>query len=145
MHDDEPCTGFFIYPVLDSPTTTIYISVYMRWASRCMCWDGNSGSWREWGENRQEKAFWVLWRGWARNNRSGIGDGGALLNVSPLVRFFKAHVLGFYLRMEDMSLPQSDSEWTELFTGPFRTHHLTECGIRAELSLASAEPYLLVG
>jgi hypothetical protein len=22
-----------------------------------MCWDGNSGSWREWGKNRQEKAF----------------------------------------------------------------------------------------
>jgi hypothetical protein len=30
-------------------------------------------------------------------------------------------VLGFYLRMEDMSSPQSETEWTDLFTGSLRT------------------------
>jgi hypothetical protein len=32
MHiDDEPCTAFFNYPVLDCPTTIyVYISVYIR-------------------------------------------------------------------------------------------------------------------
>jgi hypothetical protein len=34
-----------------------FIIVYIHWASRCMCLDGNSGSWRVWGKNRQEKAF----------------------------------------------------------------------------------------
>jgi hypothetical protein len=32
-------------------------SVYIRWASRCMCWDGNSGSWREWGEIGRRRRF----------------------------------------------------------------------------------------
>jgi hypothetical protein len=58
---------------------------------------------------------------------------------------FGAHVLGYYLHMEDMSLPRSESEWTDLFTGTLRTHHLAERGVRAELSLASANPYLAVG
>jgi hypothetical protein len=51
-------------------------------------------------------------------------------------------VLGFYLRLEDMSSPRFEREWTDLFMGPLRTHHLVESGVRAELSLASAEPYL---
>jgi hypothetical protein len=50
-------------------------------------------------------------------------------------------VLGFYLRMEDMSSPRSEIEWTDLFTGPLRTHHLAERGVRAELISASEEPY----
>jgi hypothetical protein len=51
-------------------------------------------------------------------------------------------VLGFYLRVEDMSSPRSETEWTDLFKGPLRTHHPVERGVRAELSSASAEPYL---
>jgi hypothetical protein len=54
-------------------------------------------------------------------------------------------VLGFYLRLEDMSSPQSENEWTDLFMGPLHTHHRGERGVRAELSSASAEPYLPVG
>jgi hypothetical protein len=42
-------------------------------------------------------------------------------------------------------LPRSENEWTDLFTGPFRTHHLVESGVRAELNSASAEPYLPAG
>jgi hypothetical protein len=49
-------------------------------------------------------------------------------------------VLGFYLRMEDMSSPQSKTEWADLFMGPLHTHHPTERGVRAELSSESAEP-----
>jgi hypothetical protein len=41
-----------------------------------------------------------------------------------------------------MSSLRSENEWTDLFTGPFRTHHLAESGVRAELSSTSAEPYM---
>jgi hypothetical protein len=44
-----------------------------------------------------------------------------------------------------MSLPRSETEWTDLFTDPLRAHHPAEHGVRAELSSASAEPYLLAG
>jgi hypothetical protein len=54
-------------------------------------------------------------------------------------------VLGFYLCMEDMSSPRSETEWADLFTGPLHTHHPAEHGVRAELSSESAEPYLPAG
>jgi hypothetical protein len=50
-------------------------------------------------------------------------------------------VLGFYVRLEDMSSPRSETEWINLFIG-HRTLHPAESGDRAELSSASAEPYL---
>jgi hypothetical protein len=50
--------AFFNYPILDFPTTIyVYISVYIPLVSRCICWDGNSGSWCEWDKNRQGKVF----------------------------------------------------------------------------------------
>jgi hypothetical protein len=54
-------------------------------------------------------------------------------------------VSGFYLHLEDMSSPRSETEWTDLFTGPLRTHHPAERGVRAELSSESAKPYLPAG
>jgi hypothetical protein len=51
-------------------------------------------------------------------------------------------VLGFYLRLEDMSSPRSETEWINLSIG-LRTHQSAERGVRAELSSASAEPDLL--
>jgi hypothetical protein len=45
-------------------------------------------------------------------------------------------VLGFYLRLEYMSSPRLETEWTDLFTGPLRTHHPAERGVMAELSSA---------
>jgi hypothetical protein len=51
-------------------------------------------------------------------------------------------VLGFYLHLEDMSSPRSETEWINLFIGN-RTHHPVESGDRAVLCSASAEPYLL--
>jgi hypothetical protein len=50
-------------------------------------------------------------------------------------------VLGFYVRLEDMSSPRSETEWINLFIG-HRTHYPAESGDRAVLSSASAEPYL---
>jgi hypothetical protein len=50
-------------------------------------------------------------------------------------------VLGFYLHLEDMSSPRSETEWINLSIG-HRTHHPAESGDRAELSSTSAEPYL---
>jgi hypothetical protein len=44
--------------------------------------------------------------------------------------------------MEDMSSPRSEIEWINLSIG-LHTHHPAERGVRAELSSASAEPYLL--
>jgi hypothetical protein len=40
-----------------------------------MYWDGNSGSWRVWGKNWQEKEFWVLWRGELETTDLGSGMG----------------------------------------------------------------------
>jgi hypothetical protein len=51
-------------------------------------------------------------------------------------------VLGFYVRLEDMSSPRSETEWINLLIG-HRTHHPAESGDRVVLSSASAEPYLL--
>jgi hypothetical protein len=41
-----------------------------------------------------------------------------------------------------MRSPRSETEWINLSIG-LRTHHPAERGVRAELSSASAEPYLL--
>jgi hypothetical protein len=62
-------------------------------------WDGYTGSWHVWGQNRQEKAFWVLWRGeleTTRNNRSGIGDGGCTPQCILAFTVFGTQVLGVY-------------------------------------------------
>jgi hypothetical protein len=67
---------------------------------------------------------------------------GCTPQCTPTVTFFGDQVLGFYLRMEDMSSPRSEIEWINMSIG-LRTHHPAERGVRAELSSASAEPYLL--
>jgi hypothetical protein len=35
----------------------IYIYMFMRCASRCMCWDENSGSWHVWGKTGRRRHF----------------------------------------------------------------------------------------
>jgi hypothetical protein len=40
-----------------------------------MCWDGNSGSWRVWGKNRQEKAFGYFGGGELETTDLGSGIG----------------------------------------------------------------------
>jgi hypothetical protein len=71
----------------------------------------------------------------------GSGTGGTP-KCTPTVTVFGAYVLGFYLRLEDMSSPRSETEWINLSIG-HRAHHPAESGDRAELSSVSAEPYLL--
>jgi hypothetical protein len=67
---------------------------------------------------------------------------GCTPQCTPTVTVFEAWVLGFYLCLEDMSSPRSETEWINLSIG-LSTHHPAERGVRAELSSASAEPYLL--
>jgi hypothetical protein len=109
-----------------------------------MCWDGNSGSWREWGKTGRRRRFGYFGGGELETTDLGSGIGVHFL-VHPYLTVFGTLVLGFYLRMEDMSLPRSETEWADLFTGPLRTHHPVERGVRAELSSKSAEPYLPAG
>jgi hypothetical protein len=54
-------------------------------------------------------------------------------------------VLGFYLRLEDMSSPRSETEWANSFTGLYVHTTSLSVGFKAELSSASAEPYLPAG
>jgi hypothetical protein len=96
------------------------------------------------GENRREKAFWVLWRGELETTDLGSGT-GMHSSVHSHFYYFQSPGVGVLLALEDMSSPRSETEWTDLFTRPLRTHHLIERGVRAELSSASAELYLPAG
>jgi hypothetical protein len=94
-----------------------------------MCWDGNSGSWRAWGKNRQEKAFWVLLGG-GELEITDLGSGMGLHSlVYPRCTVFGAQVLGFYLRLENMSSPRSETEWANRFTGLFIHTTLLRVGL----------------
>jgi hypothetical protein len=96
------------------------------------------------GKPAGEGVFGYFDRGELKTTDLGSGIGVHSL-VYPCLTVFRAYVLGFYLRVEDMSSPRSEIEWADLFTRPLRTHHPAERGVRAELSSRSAEPYLLAG
>jgi hypothetical protein len=59
-----------------------------------MCWDGNSGSWREWDKTSRRRHFGYFGGGELETTDLGSG-GGALLSVSPLVRFSEPRCWGF--------------------------------------------------
>jgi hypothetical protein len=122
----------------------MHISVYMCWALRCMCWDGNSGSWRAWGKAGRRRRFGYFWAGWARNNWSGIGDRVVLLTVSLLYGFWSIGV-GVLLTLGGHELASVWNQVGQPLHRTFRTHHLAESGVRAMLSSVSAEPYLPIG
>jgi hypothetical protein len=63
-----------------------------------MCGDGNSGSWREWGKNRQEKAFWVLWLGELETTDLGSGT-GVHSSVYPYYYSFRSLGVGVLLAL----------------------------------------------
>jgi hypothetical protein len=100
MHDDdEPCTAFFNYIVLDCPTTIyVYISVYIRRASRCMCWVGNSGSWRAWGKTGRRRRFGYLGGGELKTTDPGSGI-GAHSSVYPYFYGFRSLGVGVLLAL----------------------------------------------
>jgi hypothetical protein len=71
-----------------------------------MCWDGNSGSWRVWGKkNRQEKAFWVLWRGELETTDLGSGT-GVHSSVYPYCYGFRSLGVGVLLALGGYELTQ---------------------------------------
>jgi hypothetical protein len=77
-----------------------------------MCWDGNSGSWREWdksGSRRRSGYF-----GGGELETTDLGSGiGMHSSVYPYFDGFRGLGVGFYLCLEDMSSPRSETEWAK--------------------------------
>jgi hypothetical protein len=132
MHVDEPCTTYFKYL---APLLYMFISVYILWASRCMCWDGNSGSWHEWDKTGRRSRFWVLWELEATDLRSGTRVHSL---VYPYCDAFRSLGVGVLLALWGHDLASVWNRVGQPLHGTLRTHHLVEHGVRAELSSASA-------
>jgi hypothetical protein len=84
-----------------------------------MCWDGNSGSWRELDKTGRRKLFGYF--GGGELETTDLGSGIGAPRCIPTLTVFEAKVLGFYLRLEDMSSPRSETEWINLLIGPSYT------------------------
>jgi hypothetical protein len=144
MHVDEPCTTSFKCHVLDC-TTTIY--VYKRvicCASRCMCWDGNSSSWREWDKTGRRRRFGYFGGGELETTDLGSRMG---VHSSGYTRFygFQSLGVGVLLVLGGHELAHVRNRVGQPLHGTLRTHNLEKHGVRAELCSASAEPYLPAG
>jgi hypothetical protein len=77
MHDGEPCTASLFTLSLIALLllyTYVYVSVHIRRASRCMCWDGNSGSWRVWGKTGRRRRFGYFGGGELETTDLGSGN-----------------------------------------------------------------------
>jgi hypothetical protein len=85
-----------------------------------MCWVGNSGSWHVWGKTGRRRCFGYL--GGGELEIIDLGSGIRVQSsVYPYFMVFRASGLGFYLRLEDMSSPRSETEWINLSIGPSYT------------------------
>jgi hypothetical protein len=60
-----------------------------------MCWDENSGSWREWDKTGNRRRFGYIGGGELETTNLGSGMGGTLLSVSPLLWFSEPRYWGF--------------------------------------------------
>jgi hypothetical protein len=69
----------------------MFISVYIRCASRCMCWDGNSGSWCEWDKTGRRRRFGYFGGGELETTDLGSGIG---VHSSVYSRFYGFQSLG---------------------------------------------------
>jgi hypothetical protein len=65
------------------------ISVYIRCASRCMCWGGNSGSWHEWDKTGRRRRFGYFGRGELETTDLGSGW-GCIPQCIPTFTVFRA-------------------------------------------------------
>jgi hypothetical protein len=69
-----------------------------------MCWDGNSGSWREWDKTGKRRHF--VYFGGGEPETTDLGSGTEVHSlVYPYYDGFQSLFLGFNLRLEDMSSP----------------------------------------
>jgi hypothetical protein len=98
MHDGEPCAAYFTYPVLDCPTTIyVYKRVYTL-SFACMCWDGNSGSWREWDTSGRSRRFGYFGGGVLETTDMGSGT-GVHSSVHPYFDGFRSLGVGVLLAL----------------------------------------------
>jgi hypothetical protein len=85
-----------------------------------MCWDGNSGSWRELDKTGRRKLFGYFGGGELETTDLGSGI-GVHSSVYPYFDGFRSLGVGVYLRLEDMSSPRSETDWFNLSIGPSYT------------------------
>jgi hypothetical protein len=91
-----------------------------------------------------EGVFGYFGRGELETTDLGSGI-GVHSSVCPYFDGFWSLGVGVLLAFGGYELAPSETEWTDLFMGPLHTHYLVDRGVRAELSSASAEPYLPEG
>jgi hypothetical protein len=108
MHDDEPCTASLFNLSLIALLLLyiyVYVSVYIRRASRCMCWDGNSGSWRVWGKTGRRRHFGYFGGGELETTDLGSGT-GVHSSVYPYCYSFRSLGVGVLLALGGYELAQ---------------------------------------
>jgi hypothetical protein len=76
----------------------VYISVYIRRDSRCMCWDENSGSWHEWDKTGRRRRFGYLGGGELETTDLGSRM-GVLSSVYPHFYSFRSLGVGVLLAL----------------------------------------------
>jgi hypothetical protein len=76
----------------------MFISVHIRLASRCMCWDGNSGSWCEWDKTDKRRRFGYFGGGELKTTDLGSGI-GVHSSVYPYFDGFRSLGVGVLLAL----------------------------------------------
>jgi hypothetical protein len=101
----------------------------------------NSGSWCEWDKIGRRRHFGYFGGGELETTDLGTGIG----MHSSVYRYFdgfQSLCVGVLLAHGGYELTPVRNRVGQPLHGTLRTHHPTERGVRVELSLASAEPYL---
>jgi hypothetical protein len=101
MHDDEPCTASLFTLSLIALLLLyiyVYVSVYIRRASRCMCWDESSGSWRVWVKTGRRRRFGYFGGGELETTDLGSGI-GVHSSVYPYCYGFRSLGVGVLLAL----------------------------------------------
>jgi hypothetical protein len=89
--DDYPTTG-------SCPTDSEYLLWRASRCTRCMCWDWNSGSWREWGKTSRRRSFGYFGGGELETTDLGSGM-GMHSSVYPLFYGFRSTGVGVLLTL----------------------------------------------
>jgi hypothetical protein len=76
----------------------MFISVYIRRDSQCMCWDGSSGSWCEWDKTGRRRRFGYFGGGELETTDLGLGI-GVHSSVYPYFDGFQSLGVGVLLAL----------------------------------------------